>query len=265
MNVSEFPAWAPKELVNTYEGIIQTINGGVRDEVTYDIQHMESRANVLKQLLSHEKMESVWRRIKNREEEVPEEELWISGVSYYALTVYSALHDASPWEEIAPAERSKEAKAFMEKARELAEIAGRLKLGKNIVEFFNDTEITGLQMGLDGYGMAADEVATSHLEKLPDPPPLLFVASQFKMAPTLEELLLRIAESVELNPPYQSALISSPGAKSNKRAYFVRRLAQHNTARYGLALKSVIADTTAVFFPDLMSDEKAISAILGKP
>lgn len=224
MNVSEFPAWAPEELVNTYEGIIQTINGDVRDEVTYDIQHMESRANVLEQLLSHERMKTVWRRIKKREEKVPREELWMSGVSYYALTVYSALHDAPPWEEIAPAKRLKEAKAFTEKARELAEIAGRLKLGKNIVEFFNGTEITGLQMGLDGYGMADDKAVTSHLEKLPDPPPLLFVASQFKMAPTLEELLLRIVDSVELNPPYKTALTPKPGGKASKLIYFARRL-----------------------------------------
>lgn len=238
MRQDSYPEWAPSVLVDAVRlwrsravaSSEVTPEGAV---VTYDVRALDARVELVERLLRDLAMEGVWGRHAGKEMDlVREVEALIPKVPVDGMT-------EKQWQ----VQRTE----IVCSLRKLGSLLELHALGGSSLSYFNDTELTGMQLALLGVSDPLLQLAA--VETLPPiPAGLQFVP--FVTGPSTWELLGRLADEIERGELFEEGVVARPGQQGSERLAFVRRLGSLKIGRKRRFSNDDIASLANVVFPN---------------
>jgi len=262
-----YPDYVPEYVTNLYETHKKWVNDfsiQSQEDRPEEFDRLEKKTKVLHELIYHENMDTVWRRLWKREKKRDVDahtHVTQYGVALVANAIMEGLHGGSPWEPLTPKVRETEGDALVKEIRNLSRKLAKYCVNERALGLLTEgEEVEIVRWGGLMIGATKEQVDYFEKRKCQIAMPLGAININLSMA----AMLKRCANQFEADEPHKKAHLRQPGHEGSKLILFVRTLGKYIKNRYGLYLYETIANIASIFFPDDDIDEDKVRFILKK-
>lgn len=257
---------APESVIADFEEYMAILNALSPTSERFEI--VSSRVAILELLLTDPKMNYVWRTLERKESSRNDQfeaksegfrrywtEVWFAAgpallarVNHPSDIVIRSKDYLPAISKLTPAERREKENELYSQFLRIATEAKKYNIGLNLLKYFSDEHLRGMQLTLAGKALEVDSAEIeSSLLALPElPEHRLSIA--FKSSPSLYELLISISEEIASGIIFDVQGLETPGREKAALNKFMKSIGYHFLDRYQKPMYQVIADTAATIF-----------------